>query len=537
MGNGLQIPSGRVIALGRLLLATLFQIAIWFDTTQPAASNALLLAYSVLALTIVIATWNNWWLDARIAGPVHAADIVLFLLLVLGAEGYTSPFFTFFVFVLLSAAIRWGWRATALTAALLTLLYTLAGLLVVASNAGFDAQRFVVRTGHLVILSLILIWFGINQWQARLYSRKDDPFGPPSLDQSPLDSGLRAAMRAARASVGTFVWLEKRGGEVSGIAIRGSELSAVTIPAVAMAKTLNSGPFLYDFRHDRALTRDEKRNLVPFSANELIAREAYFALELGEGLAIAVRSSAGEGLIFLETVAALSTDHIEMGEQIASDVAAHVQGHALLRAAEESAETRSRLTLARDLHDSVVQFLAGAAFRLEAMKRAEASGRALEPDLNELKQLMLQEQQDLRSFISALRSGPVVTLQDLARDLQALADRLSRHWDVGCKFSSRPAKMAIPTRLHLDALQLMREAVANAVRHAAAKAVTIKLAAESDRLRFEFINDGKIPRRGELETPNSLKERVEQAGGELDIIRGIGLMKVVISLPIEGRLH
>ena len=69
------------------------------------------------------------------------------------------------------------------------------------------------------------------------------------------------------------------------------------------------------------------------------------------------------------------------------------------------------VALARDLHDSVVQFLAGAAFRLEAMKRSEASGRKLEPELNELKQLMMQEQGELRAFITALRSGPLVALR------------------------------------------------------------------------------------------------------------------------------
>ena len=48
----------------------------------------------------------------------------------------------------------------------------------------------------------------------------------------------------------------------------------------------------------------------------------------------------------------------------------------------------------------------------------------------------------------------------------------------------------IPTRLHLDAHQLMREAVANAVRHAEAKSITIELAAKADELRLDFVNDG-----------------------------------------------
>ena len=149
-------------------------------------------------------------------------------------------------------------------------------------------------------------------------------------------------------------------------------------------------------------SRDAERNLTGFAARDVIAPQAASDLALGEGLAIPVRSDGGEGELFLEGVPSLSTDHIDLGEQIAADVAAHIQRHALLKAAEESAEARSRLTLARDLHDSVVQFLAGAAFRLEAMKRSKASGRDVEPELDELKQLMLQEQRELRSFITAL---------------------------------------------------------------------------------------------------------------------------------------
>ena len=109
-------------------------------------------------------------------------DIALFTLLVLLTEGYTSPFFTFFMFLLLSAAIRWGWHATALTAMLLTLLYLIVGLLVVKSGTPFEPQRFVVRTGHLVILSLILIWFGDQPVALALLAARRELLARPSLD-------------------------------------------------------------------------------------------------------------------------------------------------------------------------------------------------------------------------------------------------------------------------------------------------------------------------------------------------------------------
>jgi signal transduction histidine kinase len=257
-------------------------------------------------------------------------------------------------------------------------------------------------------------------------------------------------------------------------------------------------------------------------------------LQLDEGLAIPLRTDDGDGIIYLERVSGLSTDHLDAGIQVGARAATHIQRHRLLRTAEENAEARSRLVLARDLHDSVVQFLAGAAFRLEAMKRSNSAGRNVDPELDELKQLMLQEQRELRSFITSLRSGPLTAFDELANDLKGLAVHLSRQWDIKCEFVSKPAELMIPTRIRLDAHQFMREAVANAVRHAAAKSVTVEASAKSDVLKLEFINDGtEFPTRaGRLEMPTSLKDRVDQAGGTLDLARGMGVTKLSISLPI-----
>jgi len=542
VGKGLQHPSGRVIALGRLMLAILFLVAILIDVSQPAhapaLAYALLAAYVIFAAAVVLVTWNNWWVDARLAGPAHAVDIILFTLLVLLTEGFTSPFFPFFLFILLSAAIRWGWHLTAATAILLTLLYLIIGMML-APSAPIELQRMVVRTSHLIILSLILIWFGANQWRARLYLHDGELLSRPALDESPLETGLRAAMNGVSASAGVFVWRDQGRSEFTGLAIRNGDLAQVHVPGLSIARALIRTPFLYNLGKNRALKRDAERNLTRFAARDVIASKAVTNLALGEGLAIPVRSDWGEGELFLESVPNLSTDHIDLAEQLGNDVATHIQRYALLKAAEESAEARSRLTLARDLHDSVVQFLAGAAFRLEAMKRSNASGRDFDAELNELKQLMLQEQRELRSFITSLRSGPLVEFNDLASDLLVLAGRLSRQWDIRCEFSSRPAELMIPTRLRLDAQQLMREAVANAVRHAKATSVSVELAAVPDGLRLIFVNDGAdFPVRGERpEMPTSLRERVEEAGGALDMARGMGVTKFSISLPIGERLH
>ncbi len=145
------------------MLALLYLLAVWTDPSPPARSPqttyALMAVYIFFAASMAALTWSNWWRDARLAGPAHAVDIVMFTALVLLTEGYTSPFFIFFMFVLLAAAFRWNWHATALTATLLTLLYLVAGLIVKNSGIPFElpaihgphrSSRHPVADRHLV---------------------------------------------------------------------------------------------------------------------------------------------------------------------------------------------------------------------------------------------------------------------------------------------------------------------------------------------------------------------------------------------------
>ena len=103
--------SGRVIALGRVILASLFLLSILLARSQTQTADPtypLLVVYLLFASVLALLTWRNWWLDARLAAPAHAIDMAVFTAIVFSANGYTSPFFLFFLLPLLSAAIRWS---------------------------------------------------------------------------------------------------------------------------------------------------------------------------------------------------------------------------------------------------------------------------------------------------------------------------------------------------------------------------------------------------------------------------------------------
>jgi signal transduction histidine kinase len=478
--------------------------------------------------------WNNWWLDAKLGAVAHVIDMAAFTLLVLATDGYTSPFFVFFVFLVVSAAIRWGWRETTLTAVAVSLLFF--GATVVTADAGpqFELQRFIIRSGNLVILSALLIWFGINHGFSSLTTPKGDLFKDVPPDDSPLETAVEQAARLTSAPRAILIWRASERQELSAVALSNGDIEVSALPGMNIS--VPATPFLFDIARDRAFSRGPSRQMRFSKASSLLDPTSAALFGSDEGLAVPIRTDTGEGLLLLCQIRSLCIDHVDFGEILATAVSAHIQRYSLLAAVREGARAKARLSLARDLHDSIVQFLAGATFRVEAIRRAFRTGASPDHELQELKELLLHEQQELRSAIGALRSD-TIALPSLAADLRTLCDRLARQWDIQCNFSADVPDRPVPMRLHLDTHQLVREAVANAVRHAKSKSVTVELSAEDDDLRLDIGNDGSGSARLKEGSPWSLRERVDEAEGTLMLATRTTGTNLSITLPLKPELR
>jgi len=529
--------SGRVIALGRVMLVILFLIAIVLDRSEPeravVETYVLLILYAAGAVTVAVATWRNWWLDARLAVPAHAADMAVFTAIVFSANGTTSPFFLFFVLPLLSAAIRWSWRETALTASALIVLYLIAGLLI-AGTQSFEIERFVVRSGHLLILSLLLIWFGIHERATRLFFRVEDFESGLDEKQGSLAAALGLPMQIANAKGGALIIGQAGEEACDGFSICGGKQRAFSAEQPLVRYSEHSA-FVYDAGNNRALARLPEGHFQFVSASSVLDLEQARELGLNEGIAAEVRTGTQQGWLVLWGIPDLSTDFIDLGRELGRAAGFILDRHALLAAIETGAAARTRLSLARDVHDSVVQFLAGTAFRIEAIKRAARSGSDVEGELEELKRLLLEEQGEVRGFVTALRRDRDVDLAEAVAELRALAERLGQQWSVVCRISANGEEASIPIRLHLDLQQLLREAVANAVRHGGADRIDVGLSIDDGRLRLSVADNGSgFTQSKDATEPWSLKERVERAHGSIRLVSSPGSTNVLISLPLAG---
>jgi signal transduction histidine kinase len=534
--------SGRVIALGRVILGIMFLLAVMLgrgESEQAWAQTYILLAlYAVAAVIIAAATWRNWWLDARLAVATHAVDMGVFTAIVFSSNGTTSPFFLFFVLPLLSAAVRWSWRETALTATALIVLYMIAGLLI-AGTQSFELERFVLRAGNLLILSLLLIWFGIHQRFTRPFLRVEDFGAEPGDRENPLARALGFVIQASQAAGGALM-VGPVGEEPSdGFAVAGEESRSFRAERslVRNATVVRDAALLFDVAADRVLTRPPEGRFCFLAASDVIDLDEARELGMTQGLIAEVRTGTHCGWLALWNVPDLSTDYIDLGRELGSAAGAILDRYALLTAIETGAAARTRLSLARDVHDSIVQFLAGAAFRVEAIKRRVKTGPKIEEELDELKRLLVEEQGEIRGFLLALRRERELDLADAVAELRALAERLSQQWSVDCSVTDDGRRAAIPIRLQLDLQQMLREAVANAVRHGGADRIDVGLAVENNRLQIKVADNGSGFPDGNGEAavePWSLKERVERAHGSIRLVSEPGSTNIFISLPLAG---
>ncbi|HZW47948.1 MAG TPA: hypothetical protein VFF61_10505, partial [Microvirga sp.] len=294
-----QHRSGRVISLSRTVLACVFLLAIWLDPSQPsrapAEGYAILAGYVFASAALLGLTWNNWWLDRRLAAPAHVLDIGIFGVMVFLTEGYTSPFFTFFVFLILSATIRWGWRETALTGAVVIILFFGAGVAALNWAAGeFELRRLLIRGAYLIVLSLILIWFGLHQQGGRAREMRALDLEQGSEADQVL---IRRALEHAAARLGAkrivFAWWEKEEPWVNVAVLTQGRLEQQRFEpddfGELIEASLAENPFLFEYGTRRILSYEESGTMRRGAGRPIDAKFAA-RFDLGDGLAIPVET-------------------------------------------------------------------------------------------------------------------------------------------------------------------------------------------------------------------------------------------------------
>ena len=586
--------SSKVEAAGRALVALVFLTALWFDPIQPVRNNVLgmalltgFLAWSVALMMIARASW--WW-DHRLARAAHLIDIAVFVAAVYYTEApstdFSSPFMAFAVLLLVKARLRWDWRATAWTALVLVALNLAVSGTMAKVGYPIDLQRVGRRIAYMMLLAVLLVWMGLER---RVGLDLPFPLLPPKPEARPdrqpgggdddrpddgpddlqggghplellIDTALRFARAATSAHHAAIAWsaeqepwimlavstgepgnarVTRLGPEVLGPEFLGPEMIVLD----AEQQPAASGAVLFDSTRHRALAFASGGRRVALRP----ARPPTLAAHLGivTGISVPIISDAGGGRLLLWELADPGFDRLTLAQTAAGEIGRAFEREERARLAQvvavNGAVSGVREAIARDLHDSAAQFLAGTMFRLEALRRrivAESESvnvpgpvTAVDPgaEILTIKNAMRLEQAQLRHLIGQLRRGETADRQiDLREELTTLLGEVGAHWGVEITLDCGPepiwAPIAVPVTLGHEVRQLVREGVANAARHGGGDAVRIELASAGAWLWLAIADNGRgfppeaVGPGGAITLrPRSIAGRVAALGGSLAI--------------------
>jgi signal transduction histidine kinase len=182
-----------------------------------------------------------------------------------------------------------------------------------------------------------------------------------------------------------------------------------------------------------------------------------------------------------------------------------------------------RARIARDLHDDLAQIVVATQIALTG-KRGKA------------RRIVREIQREVRNRIRTLR--PVTLGRASLRE--AIATELQRLGEAGIegRIATFRAAAQLARPIQNVCYLVVREALANVVRHARARHVEVSLERAGGSVRLSIVDDGRgIGARVKRDGPGlrGLAERVELLGGRVRLETRRGRTQVIAEIPISGK--
>jgi two-component system sensor histidine kinase DegS len=181
-----------------------------------------------------------------------------------------------------------------------------------------------------------------------------------------------------------------------------------------------------------------------------------------------------------------------------------------------------RKRLSRDIHDGMAQTVGVISWKLDLLQKKVAASRSpkLLTEVEDISGLMTQLQNETKDVINELRlqspsdGGLVSGLSQCAADFK-------QTYGIKCELSVAGEETEIPAPTIAELLNVAREALSNARKHALAKKIELSLRFRSGLIEMRIKDDG----RGFDPEQDSdgyglavMNERVKSVGGEIFVI-------------------
>lgn len=543
--------SARCLAIGRLAFAFLYMVSTWVAgmmANAPAGSTgstgpiglalaspipvmalpslAVPLLYLLVAAALLAIAWIDVWLDCRVAPLALVLDLAAFASTVvqrLDSHVHSgAPILAFATFLLVMAMVRWNRCGVVLTGLALGAIWLVGHALGGHHAGGGFPVHVLTDLLALALVTMLILWTAARQRVSRPVALTE-PAGAPGARRSRVLASALADARIMMGGTGAAIavsWGEEPWVDLLILSGDTTTSDRQGPGSVAEAAATPGWPTLFDMPRQRRIT------LV--SEQRIEFRHGPFPAPLAErcgvqtGIVTPFASVSSQGQLLVWGIPDMAVDDLPLIGAIGRAIGQALDREEMAALAKNAAVAEVRNALARDLHDSVVQFLAGTMFRLDAVRRRLRDGKDAEAEIVAMKQALQQEQAQLRAMIDRLRRGEDGDrTTDIAEELRGLVEEISAHWHIRVTVEAPGTRLAVPIRLAYELRQMIREAVANAARHGHCRAVSILLQHDAATLKVRITDDGHgfahaagTPRTAQ---PRSISERVAALGGHVRI--------------------
>lgn len=540
-------PIERLAALLRVALA-LFCVVAVLNSPEILSRHARLVALMLAAyvffglLVILLPTIGRLRTGWQL--PVHVIDVGFISVLMYFGQRLSTTFFVLYVFVLLGATFRWNWRGALLTTISLPVLQ----LLLFSLSADRASAQFFIQLAFLFIVGGVFVLFGANRekneerlaqlavWPG-VQIQSDSGFHAPALDASL--THIATVLQVPRVLVLWEIDEEPFGFE-SFLAEGKCRQVTITADVISslVSKELEGITFASeDIASKECITPNGPRKCV----DPLISGSVQQRYELSGLCSAPFAGEMCKGRVFMLDRSDWTYDDLMLAEIAAARLQIELQYNAIWAQFRESAASQERVRLARDLHDGLLQNLAAAGLQLASM--GSQSGKKTQRELENVRKLLLEEQQRIRAFIEG-RQPSLLPRSDLRGELQPSIEQLERQWGCSIVLSIAPQNAKIPAALVQQIEFLLAEATANAIRHGKASHIKVRIERTGNRVRIRIEENGAGLKgitgsynQNEILTwrigPQSISRRVNELGGILILSTSTKGTDLCIDLPCD----
>ena len=557
-----------LLAPARVGVVLFCLIALAVHSPSPAryasVARALAIAYLVQSLGVLLLLRAGRSFPGL---PVAVAllDLAWIAAISLLTGGPNSPFFGLFVFVILSAAYRWGLRATLTTAAITVAVLLGEVALVLAGTStgadlvpgGVDLDLVITRCAYVLIGGLLLGYMAQTEKDLRAETaavgrlvvklRAEAGLSATLEEVSRELLGLFGAQRLLLVMHGMrtqrlFVWDAEPGASPEDVTVRSQELDpsqretylfAAPSAAWAAQRRGDTVPQLTIIDREGRTLR-AKAGMIPPPFLERCPCRSVLAVSL-------TFREEWEDRVYLFDPEQAGPRELRLLQAFVRQAGPTIYNVYLLGRLRARVRTVERARVARDLHDGVIQSLIGVEMEVDALRREIGPApTCLGRRLGEVQEVLRAEVASLRELM--LRMKPLyLDPHRLPEYLVDLVDRFRRETGIVAHFSCELDEVALRPRICTELARIVQEALANVRKHSGAGTVLVRFDGADGQWTLSVNDDGcGFPFAGRLSLaeldagrlgPMVIKERVRSIGGQLTIESGVGGSRMEITLP------